>query len=216
MIRREGLLCLLVGAVSLHAQPPAKKFELSKEEQQLFDLINAERKKKDLSPLKANPLLFKVARAHSANMAEQQKMVHELDGKKPSERLKDAGYKYAFTGENIAAIYRDMEKLVEAWMGSEFHRNNILSDLFTETGIGIVRDSLGKTVSSHLTSGLCVRSNPSVLRKRLFHKELRHTNAESSFGLHEKKPITYCLDSTCANTGFNVGKLRASVRTRSI
>jgi uncharacterized protein YkwD len=137
---REGLLCLLVG---VQAQPPVKKFEMSKEEQQLFDLINAERKKKDLPPLKANPLLFKVGRAHSANMAEQQKMVHELDGKKPSDRLKDAGYKYAFSGENIAAIYRDMEKLVEAWMGSEFHRNNILSDRFTETGIGIVRDKEG-------------------------------------------------------------------------
>jgi uncharacterized protein YkwD len=143
MAARFTIVCFVLVTAALEAQQPSKKFELSQEEQKLLDLINAERKNNDLPPLKPNPLLFKVARAHSANMAEQQKMDHELDGKKPSDRLKEAGYKYAYTGENIAKGYRDLQKVVEVWMGSEFHRRNILNELFTETGIGVVRDKDG-------------------------------------------------------------------------
>lgn len=143
MIGRFAVVCMVLLTAGVKAQGPAKKFEMSKEEHTLLELINEERKKNKVAALKPSPLLFKVARTHSANMAEQQKMAHELDGKTPIDRLKEARYAYVFAGENIASIYRDLEKVVKAWMESELHRNNILNERFTETGLGIVRDKAG-------------------------------------------------------------------------
>src|SRR5437867_3138573 len=59
----------------------APALELSKEEKALLELTNKEREKAELPPLKANEKLFKAARAHSTNMAKQNKLDHKLDDK---------------------------------------------------------------------------------------------------------------------------------------
>jgi uncharacterized protein YkwD len=134
---------IVLGALwTVQADPPAK-FQMSKEEKELVDLTNREREKNKLPALKPNPTLFKVARAHSANMAKQNKMDHVLDGKKSSQRVKEAGYRYLSTGENIAFGNVPLEELVEKWMGSKLHRANILNKKFTEIGLGIVPDKDG-------------------------------------------------------------------------
>src|SRR5262245_36141646 len=79
----------------------APKFSPTAEEKKILTLTNAERKKQDLPALEINPLLSKIARAHSANMAKQEKMAHDLDGKTPYQRLTDAGYAYGRAGENV-------------------------------------------------------------------------------------------------------------------
>ena len=60
-------------------------------------------------------------------------MEHELDGKKPSQRILDAGYDYQTISENIAAgedwPTRDVMK---GWMESEKHRANILDASYRE------------------------------------------------------------------------------------
>jgi uncharacterized protein YkwD len=137
-----GMVIFLGAFWTARADPPAK-FQMSKEEKRLFDLTNQERKKHDLPALKPSPLLFKIARAHSANMAKQHKMDHVLDGKKSADRVKAAGYRYLSTGENIAFGNYPPEKLMEAWMGSKLHRANILNKKFTEIGLGIVPDKEG-------------------------------------------------------------------------
>jgi uncharacterized protein YkwD len=142
-MRCSGVAVLLIGVCFTRAGEPAK-LELSKEERTLLELTNAERKKKELPPLKPSPLLFKVARAHAANMAKHEKMAHDLDDKNPFQRLKEAGYKYAFAGENVAAGLDDLAEIMKGWMESEFHRKNILSEKFTEIGLGIARDKKGE------------------------------------------------------------------------
>src|SRR5262249_32756501 len=118
--------------------PPAK-FEMTKAEKKLLDLTNKEREKEKLPPLKPNPRLFKIARAHSVNMAKHEKMDHKLDGKDPVQRIKEGGYKYLYFGENIAYGQENLEQLVKGWMDSPGHRKNILSKDFTEIGLGIGR-----------------------------------------------------------------------------
>lgn len=139
-----GILALaacLVQGTTVRGQDN-KKFQLSDQEKKLLELTNAERKKAELPPLSPSPLLFRTARAHSANMAKQRKMEHDLDGMNPFQRIKAVGYRYAWAGENIA--YGDsvipMERLMKAWMDSKVHRDNILSDKFTEIGLGVVRN----------------------------------------------------------------------------
>jgi uncharacterized protein YkwD len=124
---------------ALRADDPPAKFELSKEEKKLLELTNKEREKEKLPPLKPNPLLFKIARAHSANMAKHGKMAHELDDKNPVDRLKEGNYKYMAYGENVAYGQENLEELVKGWMDSKGHRMNILGKQFTEIGLGIAR-----------------------------------------------------------------------------
>ena len=142
------VLCLL-GFLAASRSPAAdkpEKFRISEEEQKILDQANEARKEEKLPPLKPNPTLFKVARAHSANMAKQEKMDHVLDGKNPADRVKAAGYKYSDIGENIAEGENwPLTNVHKAWMESEHHRENILKGKFTEIGIGIARGESGKT-----------------------------------------------------------------------
>jgi len=116
-------------------------------EKTILDLTNLERKKKELPPLKPNALLFKIAQAHSENMAKQGKMDHFLDGKTPGERVKEGGYVFSRAQENIAAADAgiSIEELMKGWMESKGHRENILTPLCTEIGLGIAGDKEGKT-----------------------------------------------------------------------
>jgi uncharacterized protein YkwD len=122
-------------------------FKMSPVEEKLLALINKEREKAELKPLRPNPLLFKVARAHSANMARQQKLDHVLDNKTPFQRLREAGYRYYYGGENIAFGERDfpLTSVVKGWMASRFHRENILKAQYVETGLGFAVDKDGMT-----------------------------------------------------------------------
>jgi uncharacterized protein YkwD len=122
----------------------AAKFEMSRAEKVLLDLTNKERAKEKLSPLKPSPTLFKVARAHSANMAKQDQANHVLDGKNPSQRTLAAGYDYKHLGENIADTDgAPMGVIMKGWMNSKHHRDNILKPEYTEIGLGIVRSGKG-------------------------------------------------------------------------
>jgi len=127
-------------------KPDSKKnqLKLTKEEQAVIDLTNAERKKADLSPLTPNAQLMSAARAHAANMAKQDKLEHVLDEKNPSDRVKDAGYKYAETGENIAWNARSSKEVVKGWMESPHHKENILKTEFTEIGVAVVKNKKGE------------------------------------------------------------------------
>lgn len=100
--------------------PPAKpkgEFEPSAAEQEVIDLTNAERKKAGLAALTVSPKLIKAARSHSANMANQGKLDHTLDAKTADQRVTDAGYQWANSGENIAKGQRTPE---EAHVVDEF------------------------------------------------------------------------------------------------
>ena len=142
-------LFLIAFVGSAIAEEPEKKktgkLELSKEEQTVLELTNKEREKEKLPALKPNKLLFEAARAHTANMAKKGEMNHELDGKNPSQRVKAVGYDYSWVGENIAAGEQwSLTGLMEAWMKSDHHRENILKEQYDEIGIGAVRGSDGK------------------------------------------------------------------------
>jgi uncharacterized protein YkwD len=147
-----GLFSLLLAALFVPSIPAdeskeAPKFAMSKDEQTLLDLLNKERAKKELPPLRPHPLLFKAARGHSANMARQGKMEHILDGKRPAQRVEAAGYNWGKVSENIAVsegAEPPLAMIVQGWMDSKTHRENLLSDRVTETGLGIARNDKGE------------------------------------------------------------------------
>ena len=154
MIRRSFALGVAVVLVPLafgqeKTERPKKdekkdELKLSKEEQAVIDLTNAERKKAELPPLAPNAKLMAAARGHAANMAKQEKLEHTLDCKEPKDRVKDAGYKYSLIGENIAWNAKSPKEVVEGWMDSEPHKENILKKEFTEIGVTMAKSEKGE------------------------------------------------------------------------
>jgi uncharacterized protein YkwD len=144
-------LPLLIVSISVAALRGGE-VNLSPAPKKILELTTLERKQKELPPLKASALLFKVAQAHSENMAKQGKMEHKLDGMTPLQRVRAAGYSYSRVYENIGAGDADvpLEDLMKAWMDSKGHRDNILTDVCTEIGLGIAKDKNGQVYYTQL------------------------------------------------------------------
>ncbi len=61
------------------------------------------------------------------------------DGRGPSDFVENTGYDYVTIGENLAlGNFTDDKDLVQGWMESPGHRENILDPKFTEIGVAVV------------------------------------------------------------------------------
>lgn len=116
-------------------------------EKEVFHLINAERRKKGLSPLIWNDRAAKAARLHSKNMSQQGFFSHRgRDGSMVGTRASRMGLQWDGIGENLVYFrnYADpAEFAVKSWMNSSGHKNNILKKNWIETGIGAVQGDDG-------------------------------------------------------------------------
>jgi uncharacterized protein YkwD len=132
---------------SKSVKKPADKSEnpaFDKARAEILKRTNEARAKEKLEPLKLSPVLTRVANAHSANMAKQEKMAHVLDDKRPGQRIAAAAYKYEESGENVAMSEDiQVEDIFDAWMKSKEHRENILGEDFQEIGIGLAKSDKG-------------------------------------------------------------------------
>lgn len=108
--------------------------------QQVLNDVNAERAKLGLSPLVMDDTLNMLADVRAKEMWEAQAISHTRpDGRKWSTVFTDYGVRnyYATIGENVIGRNIAFHKLVPMWMTSEAHKNAILSERNTLTGIGI-------------------------------------------------------------------------------
>jgi uncharacterized protein YkwD len=81
--------------------------------------------------------LRQAARCHSLDMAVHGYFSHtSQDGSSPWDRIAVAGYTASPTGENIAAGYGTAQAVVDGWMTSTGHCNNIMNGGSNETGVG--------------------------------------------------------------------------------
>jgi uncharacterized YkwD family protein len=100
-------------------------------------LVNAERTKAGLKPLKYSEPLAKVARVKSADMYENSYFGHVSPTfGTPFDMLDKHRIPYQFAGENIAKGHHTPEEVVQSWMNSEGHRKNILNANYNQMGVG--------------------------------------------------------------------------------
>ncbi len=119
------------------APPPVSTACGDATETQELSLTNAARTSAGRAALKCDPLLAKVARAHSQDMCDRNYFSHtDLDGGSFATRIRDAGGSLRTGGENIAAGQRTPAAVHEAWMNSSGHRQNILNSGYGRIGIG--------------------------------------------------------------------------------
>ena len=116
---------------------PVRSEEEIRIEQQILSLVNKERSKQALSPLKLNWELSRVAKYKSQDMASKNYFSHTSPTYgSPFDMMKKFGISYKSAGENIAAGQKTPQEVMNAWMNSSGHRANILSSSFTELGVG--------------------------------------------------------------------------------
>jgi uncharacterized protein YkwD len=129
--------------VRASGQPPEPD-KLSNEEAQLLELTNAERKRQKLPPLKIDPALMKLARAHAATMARLDQIGHDIGGKTFSQRMEGEKYMASRAGENVAEGQRTPAEAIRSWMQSPGHKGNILQAEYTHIGIAGAKSKSGK------------------------------------------------------------------------
>lgn len=111
--------------------------------EELLILTNKVRVAHNLSPLVLNNDLGKAAELKAENMFAQNYWAHTSpNGTTPWYFFKQAGYTYTYAGENLARGFTKSEDIVNAWMASPTHRENMLSSNYTEIGFAIEEGEL--------------------------------------------------------------------------
>lgn len=107
-------------------------------EDKMVSLVNAERAKNGLKPLKVDVLIRNVARTHSMDMLRNGYFGHDsLSGQTPFDRLVTAGVSFRVAGENLA-LAPSVDLAHIGLMNSPSHRENILDPEYGRIGIGIM------------------------------------------------------------------------------
>ncbi|MFL6605329.1 MAG: CAP domain-containing protein [Steroidobacteraceae bacterium] len=82
------------------------------------------------------PALERAAADHSQEMANHDYMDHTgRDSSSPADRVTRAGYKWSSIGENLASGVMTAEAVVNGWVGSPHHCENLMSPRFTEMSV---------------------------------------------------------------------------------
>lgn len=107
-------------------------------------LVNVERSKRGLSELSFNSQLSNVATLKSQDMINKNYFSHTSPTYgSPFDMMKQFNISYRAAGENIAMGQRTPAEVVNAWMNSQGHRENILNPNFTDIGVGVAKSSNG-------------------------------------------------------------------------
>jgi uncharacterized protein YkwD len=87
-------------------------------------------------PVSSSALLAGVALGHATDMALHDYFEHEdLSGHTPADRVRATGYKEKLVGENIAYGPQSADEVVQGWLESPGHCENIMDPRFAEMGV---------------------------------------------------------------------------------
>lgn len=133
----------------------------------LLILTNQKRAEAGLPPLSLSQELSQAAAAKGSNMFQLNYWAHIApDGTTPWYFIRNAGYEYEYAGENLARGFTTSSEVVDAWMASPTHRQNILSPNYKEIGFAVSSGMLTGTdtvlVVQQFGSRYIAKSSPPV------------------------------------------------------
>lgn len=126
-------------SVNLDVAPKSSELTVDEaSETTMVGLVNTERTKRGLAPLRVDPAIAVVAREHSRDMFLRRYFSHiDPDGHDGKDRFVQAGIQFQVVGENLAYA-PDVNTAHTGLMNSEGHRENIVSTEYHRIGIGII------------------------------------------------------------------------------
>lgn len=106
-------------------------------ERKVVALVNAARAEAGCQALRVDRRLRKAAYLHSRDMGRHHYFSHNSrNGDTPWDRIRAAGYTHP-SAENIAEGQTTPTSVMDAWMHSEGHRDNILNCSYKAIGVGL-------------------------------------------------------------------------------
>lgn len=166
----------------------------STEEWTVLKLVNRERMAKGLQPLAMNGKLQKASDVRATEI------ITHFDHKRPSgsscyTALDEQQLSYQASGENIAAGYGHADAVMQGWMESQGHRENILNAKYTHMGAGYTTSSQNgyRTYWTQFFTGSdkCAYSGLSLLNT----ETLKLGQGQTI------EALDLALECTCANCG---------------
>lgn len=142
------LLGLIVQASFVTGSAKADEF-LDDTAEAIFKKVNDYRSANGLNALEDHETLIDVSETFAKYMADNNNMSHTADGRTPSQRMKEAGYNWCATAENIAmsSPRGSAENLADffmnQWKNSPGHNANMLSKDVVDIGVGVAKDASG-------------------------------------------------------------------------
>ena len=128
---------------------------------------NSQREKEGLPPLRENPSLNASALMKAKDMLAKQYFEHiSPSGEGVADLVEKVGYQFIAIAENLAlGDFEDDRALVQGWMDSPGHRQNILSSQYQEIGVAVLQGEFEGSVTwlavQHFTLPLSACSQPS-------------------------------------------------------
>lgn len=138
---RSTVILAVVAGLFLSATPAFAGNQTCESETvaETVKLINKQRKKRGLKPVRCTAKLLKAALIHSKDMCEREFFSHaDPEGNRFVHRFKKVGIVSHTGGENIAMGQSTPQQVVKGWMKSKGHRENILDAEYRRMGIGFV------------------------------------------------------------------------------
>lgn len=111
---------------------------------EVFDLVNQEREKIGLKPLKRNTKLDEAAMMRAQDILATDDWSHEAPHSELTYQVALNKVKYYNTtkGENLAEGQWTSQNTVNSWMNSETHKDNILNSNYQDTGVATFSGTL--------------------------------------------------------------------------
>jgi uncharacterized protein YkwD len=106
-------------------------------------LINGERSKRHLPSLTELRRLDRAAQGWTDAMVNGGFFSHSGSGSDPGARISAQRFSWSAVGENIATGYATPRDVVQAWLASTDHCQNVLAPTFSYVGIGVNRNPVG-------------------------------------------------------------------------
>ncbi len=111
---------------------------------EIISLTNKERVEKGIQPVRLNEALTTAAMKKARDMMAKNYWSHNTpDGKDPWYFISQAGYTFSFAGENLARNFSDSTSVVNAWMASPSHKENLLDERYQEIGVAVLEGFYG-------------------------------------------------------------------------
>lgn len=137
-------LAIWLSPFGVNAENRAPAAEL---EADLHGRVLAIRSQEHLIPLIRRADLDRIARSHAADMAQRGYMAHTTpEGRSPVDRMREGGIEgFALAAENIGKTSQanPTRAVVDGWVASPAHRENLHAPPFNATGIGVARAADG-------------------------------------------------------------------------
>lgn len=111
--------------------------------EQLLAATNAKRQSMGLAALTLNSKLSAAAAGKAQDMFAKGYWAHNSPtGTTPWDFITGSGYRYTVAGENLAKNFSTSGGVMDAWMASPTHRDNIVKSSYKEIGFAVVNGTL--------------------------------------------------------------------------